>query len=243
MILAACLAGRGLRGRARPRADGGIDYYRIDEGIVSGEPFVRIDLEDEPNTRPLRFTADGKTLFWLDSRGRDTCVLVAQSVATGELSVIGHDPRADVSGVLFDAVGGAVQAYSANYLTTEWVALDDAVKADLDFLRSALADEITIDSRSDSGDLWVVSVDPVTSPQAAYLFERTSRRLEQLYVTMPELQGVPLAAMHMSSSPMKVTALRDQKTTSPSSPSWNISSKPAWAAEPSPWAKPSRAPR
>jgi dipeptidyl aminopeptidase/acylaminoacyl peptidase len=70
------------------------------------------------------------------------------------------------------------------------------VKADLDFLQSALKGEISVMSRTEADDLWVVSVDAVTAPPAAYLYERAARKLTQLYVTRPELADATLAAMH-----------------------------------------------
>ena len=50
------------------------------------------------------------------------------------------------------------------------------MKADLDFLQTQLKGEITITSRTDADDLWVVGVDAVTAPPAAYLYERARPR-------------------------------------------------------------------
>ena len=185
-----------VRGGARPRPDGGEDYYRIEDGVAGAEPIESVSFDDAPTVNPLRFTADGETLYWIDSRGRDTAALVAQDMASGARTVLAEDPRVDIPDAMFNPITGRVEAYPATYLTTEWIALDAAVKADLDFLQGALKGEISITSRTHADDLWVVSVDAVTSAPAAWLYERASRKLTELYLTRPELAGAVLAAMH-----------------------------------------------
>jgi dipeptidyl aminopeptidase/acylaminoacyl peptidase len=185
-----------VRGGARPRPDGGMDYYSIEGGVVGAEPFDRISFEDAPTVDPLRYTADGKTLYWIDSRGRDTAALIAQDVASGARTVLAEDPRVDIADAMFNPLTGRAEAYPTTYLTTEWIALDPGVKADLDFLQNALKGEISIASRTHADDLWVVGVDAVTSPPAAYLYERGGSKLTQLYLTRPELADATLAAMY-----------------------------------------------
>ena len=184
-----------VRLASRPRPDGGVDYHRVENGVAGDEPVERVDFEDVAETRPLRFTVDGRTLWWVDSRGRNTASLVAQDTATGERRVVGEDGRVDIAGAMFDPGTGSVQAYPVNYLKVEWRALDDTVAADLAYLERELAGEITLQSRTDADDVWIVSVDPVTDSPAAWLYERASRRLTQLYVTRPELAGAALASL------------------------------------------------
>ena len=83
-----------LRMALKSRDDGGTDYYRITNGKIEAKPFATVGLEDSLTTSPAGFTADGKTLYWIDSRGRNTAALIAQDVATGE-----HDgPRREPQG-------------------------------------------------------------------------------------------------------------------------------------------------
>ncbi|HLY79508.1 MAG TPA: prolyl oligopeptidase family serine peptidase, partial [Caulobacteraceae bacterium] len=185
-----------VRGGSRPRPDGGADCYWIREGVAASEPFASVGLDDAAVTQALRFTSDGATLYWLDSRGRDTAALIAEDVATGARTVLGEDGRADVLGALYNPVSGVAEAFAVMYQTTEWTPLGDAVRADLAFLQSELKGEIAIASRTHADDIWVVGVDPVTAPASAWLYERATRRLTQLFVTRPELAGAPLVAMH-----------------------------------------------
>jgi dipeptidyl aminopeptidase/acylaminoacyl peptidase len=184
-----------LRIAARARPDGGSDYFRIASGKVEAQPFEQVALEDSQTTQPADFTADGKTLYWVDSRGRNTAAIFAQDVATGKKTLVGEDARADVSGGLGDPQTGRIQAYAVNYLKNDWVPVGNAISADLAFLKSKLSGQIGIASRTDADDKWLVVVDPVTAPASTWLYDRKAKALTRLFVSRPELEGAPLAPM------------------------------------------------
>jgi dipeptidyl aminopeptidase/acylaminoacyl peptidase len=179
----------------RPRADGGDELFRVVDGKVETRPLAEIGPDDARSTGPAGFTADGKTLYWLDGRGRDTAALIAQDVATGSTKVVAADAKADIGAVLADPQTGRVQGYAVEYLKTEWKPLEPAIGTDLDFLRSRLKGEFTVTSRTFADDLWTVSDDPVTEPPATWLYDRKARTLTKLFVSRPELDGAPLASM------------------------------------------------
>jgi dipeptidyl aminopeptidase/acylaminoacyl peptidase len=185
-----------IRGASKPTPDGGSAFHRVVNNQVEGKPFEQVTLEDASTTQPAGYTTDGKTLYWVDSRGRDTAALIAQDLASGKKALVAENARADIGGAMAHPQTGRVEAYAVNYLKNEWVSLDTKVKRDLDFLKSRLKGEINVTSRTDADDKWIVSVDPVTAPSAAYLYDRKTRSLTRLYVTRPELEGAPLAAMH-----------------------------------------------
>ncbi len=180
----------------RPRPDGGDELFRVVDNVIEAQPVAQIEPDDARNTTPAGFTADGRTLYWLDSRGRDTAALIAQDFASGATTLIAADPRADVDGVMADPQTGEVQAYSVNYLKTDWTAIDPAIGRDLAFLAGELKGEVHVTSRTWADDLWTVVNDPVTGPAATWLYDRNARRLTKLFVSRPELEGAPLAAMH-----------------------------------------------
>lgn len=185
-----------IRTAIKARSDGGMDLYKVENGKVAATPYETIPFEDSQTTQPAGFTPDGKTRYWMDSRGRNTAGLFGEDIATGRKTLIAENPRSDIGGALVDHQTGKVLAYAFNYFKTEWTPVDPAVKADLDFLNSQLKGELSITSRTDDDTLWTVGVDPVTSPSAAYLYDRKARKLTKLYVTRPALEGAPLAAMH-----------------------------------------------
>ena len=82
-----------------------------------------------------------------------------------------------------------------NYLKSEPVALDPALKPDLDFLLREAGGQFTITARTEADDKWLVAVDSITAPPAAYLYDRKARKLNKLYDTRPELLGAPLVPM------------------------------------------------
>jgi dipeptidyl aminopeptidase/acylaminoacyl peptidase len=181
-----------LRLAAKSRDDGGTDFYRVHGATVDATPISTVGLDDSLTTSPLGFTTDGKTLYWSDSRSRNTAALIAQDVASNRSTVIAESPKADIGGTLIDPDTGKIQAYSVNYLRNEWTALDPAIGADLDWLKKELKGDLTIISRTDADDRWTLAVDPVTAPNASYLFDRKAKRLTKLFVSRPELEGAPL---------------------------------------------------
>ena len=184
-----------LRMAVKSRDDGGSDYYRIANGKIEAKPFAAVALEDSLTTSPAGFTADNKTLYWIDSRGRNTAALIAQDVATGETKVIGESPKADISGTLANPKTYQIEAYQAEYLKPEWMALDKDIGATLDWLKYKLGASPAVQARTDADDKWIVSADKVTEPASVYLFDRKAGSLTKLYTGRPELVGAPLVPM------------------------------------------------
>ena len=185
-----------LRLTIKARADGGATYYRIVEGKIETTPVTEVGLDDSQTTAPLGFTTDGKTLYWTDSRNRNTSALLAQDVASGKTTVVAEDPRADISNALLDKRTGRVLAYGVDYLKQEYVPLTDALKADLAYLKKNIEGQFFVSSRNEADDKWLITVDPVTAPSSTWLYDRKAKKLSKLYVSRPELEGAPLAAMH-----------------------------------------------
>ena len=184
-----------LRIATKPRDDGGTDYYRITKGAIEPKPFGSVGLDDSLTTAPAGFTADGKTLYWIDSRGRNTAALLAQDVATGKKTVIAENSKADISNVLANPKTLRVEAYQAEYLKPEWTALDPSIGAALTWLRAKLHASPVVQARTEADDKWIVSADPVVEPASVYLFDRKAGTLTKLYTGRPELIGAPLVPM------------------------------------------------
>jgi dipeptidyl aminopeptidase/acylaminoacyl peptidase len=184
-----------LRLASKPRPDGGTDYFRLKDGQPEATPFSSVGLDDSLTTQPLRITADGRTLYWADSRGRDKAALVAQDLATGATSVVAQDARADIDSALYDPETGRVQAYAVNYLKNEYVGLDAAVRADLQRLQAATPGQFSITSRSQDDRRWLVAFDPVNAPSSTWLYDRGQQRLSKLFSSRPELDDAPLVPM------------------------------------------------
>jgi len=181
---------------------GGTDYFRVVDNSVESDPFSSTAMEDSLTTNPAGYTNDGSILYWLDSRGRNTAALYAEDVATGKRTLIAEDDKADIGGTIRDRESGKVQAYSVNYLKTEWTALDADIGASLDWLGTQLEGEYGISSRTDDDQTWIVWNDPLTAPTATYIYDRRAQTLTPFYVTRPELEGAPLQPMY----PVEITS-------------------------------------
>ena len=184
-----------VRMAMRQNDAGGTDYFHVVDGEVESEPFVTTEMEDSMTTGPAGYTHDGKTLYWLDSRGRNTAALIAQDVESGETHLIAEDDKADIGGTMRSSETGEVQAYSVTYLKTERTALDPDIGASLEWLGTQLVGEFGVQSRSRDDTKWIVWNDPMTAPMATYIFDRTAQTLAPFYTTRPELEDAPLQPM------------------------------------------------
>ena len=196
-----------VRMALRQNVAGGTDYFRVVGGKVEAKPFATTGLADALTTNPAGYTTDGKTLYWIDSRDRDTAALIAENVATGKRTVIGENAKADIGGTMTNPVSGQVEAYSVSYLRNEWTALDPKVKASLDWLKTQLPGELSVTSRTEADDKWIVAASSANAPSKSYIYDRAAKQLTPFYATRPELESKPLVEMH----PREIMS-RDGKT-------------------------------
>ncbi len=192
-----------LRWAIRANAAGGMDMFEIADGKIAETPRESTGLEDSMTTHVAGYTTDGGTLYWLDSRGRDTAALFAEDTATGEKRLIASDPRADIGGTLQHPLTGEVEAWSVNYLRTEWHAINPGIGDALAWLDARLEGDFGVQSRSDDDSKWVVWNDPLTAPTKVYLYDRTASTLTEFYSSRPELEGAPLQPMHPREIPAR----------------------------------------
>jgi len=183
-----------LRFATREKPGGAQEILRFEDGKTS--PFAEIPAEDSITTDVLGILPDGKTMYLLDSRGRDKAALVEMDLDSKATRVLGRNDKADVRQVLLNPKTRVVEAYSANYLKAEWFPVGDALKADIAALNGAIKGEWNVPSRNDDDTLWVVSADEVTKPITYYLYDRKAKKLQPLFVTRPALEGKPLAPMY-----------------------------------------------
>jgi dipeptidyl aminopeptidase/acylaminoacyl peptidase len=185
--------GLNVRFVTRSTPDGGFEVLRWKDGKT--EPFEVVGFEDSQTTDPLNITRDGRTLYWQESRGRNTSALMAIDLATGQKRVVAEEARADVGGIITEPSTGRVLAYGVNYLKNEWRAIDPSIKGDIDYLNANLKGQWGVQSQTQDGQVWLVGNDPVTSPARVVVYDRKAKSLSQLYVSRPKLEGAALPAM------------------------------------------------
>jgi dipeptidyl aminopeptidase/acylaminoacyl peptidase len=185
-----------LRMAMQQNEAGGTDYFRVVDNVVEPDPFETSAMEDALTTSPAGYTSDGATLYWIDSRGRNTAALFAQDTATGERRLIAEDGRADIVSTLRHPVTGVVEAYAVIYLTRSWIAIDLAIADALAWLSERLEGEFSVQSRTDDDSVWIIANDPLTKPVRTFIFDRVTQTLIPFYVSRPELERALLQPMH-----------------------------------------------
>jgi dipeptidyl aminopeptidase/acylaminoacyl peptidase len=185
-----------VRAAVKSRADGGSDIHAVDAARIAPAPFETIPYEDVRTTSPLGYSADGQTLFWRDSRGRDTAALVAQDLRTGDKKVLGAHPRADVVATTANPMTGQIDAYEVNPLQSQWTGLTARTRQDLERLDSELKGEIEINARTDSDDKWVVLRKSGNRPATSYLYDRRTGRVTELSDSHDDLGLAALSDKH-----------------------------------------------
>jgi len=183
-----------LRFATRSRPDGGQDVLQAD-GKGGWKPYDTIPFEDSQTTMPIGLTTDGKTLYTLDSRGRNTAALYAVDLASGDKKLLFEDPRADVGNALTDPKTGVAQAVAVDYLREEWTPLDAGIGADLKKLQAIGPGEISISARTHDDRTWIVAYSAAETPVVYYRYDRgTDGKLTKLFSARPALDGKPLVA-------------------------------------------------
>ncbi len=192
-----------LRWAIRQNAAGGTDMFEMVDGEVAQVPRESTTLDDSLTTHVAGYTTDGRTLFWIDSRGRNTAALFAEDTQTGERRLIAADEQADIGSAMQDPLTGEIEAYAVTYLRTRWVALDPDIDVALAWLRERLEGDFGVQSRTDDNRKWIVWNDPLIAPARALLFDRDAMTLTEFYVSRPELAGAPLQPMHALEIPAR----------------------------------------
>lgn len=195
-----------LKYAQRSRPDGGADVLRRGAN-GAWEKFDDIPFEDVLTTSPGGLTLDGRTLYFTDSRGRNTAALFAIDVASGKRTLVLEDARADVGGTLADPATGKVQAVSVDYLRDEWKVVDPAIRADLQKLEAIGPGDVSVNTRTLDDKTWIVAYSAAEAPLVYYRYERGAGTLTKLFSARPKLEGKPLVPQW----PVEI-ASRDNKT-------------------------------
>src|SRR5690606_7996806 len=156
-----------IRYATRSRPDGGTDILQPD-GEGGWKVYSTIPFEDGLTTQPAGLTTDGKTLYMIDSRERNTAALYAIDVETGERTLVHADARADIVNALAHAQSGKVQAVAVDYLREEWQPIDPAIAADLAKLQTLGPGVAGVNSRTYDDGTWIVTYSAAEQPVTYY---------------------------------------------------------------------------
>jgi dipeptidyl aminopeptidase/acylaminoacyl peptidase len=177
------------------RADNGdIEYLHRQRG-GEWDLFTRVSAEDAMVTRAIELSADGRELYWLDSRGRDTAAVVAQDLERGTMRVMAEDQRADFVALLLDPVTNRPIAAAAAHERTRWQVLDPDYEADFAYLTRLSLGDLAITSMSQSHRHWIVAYVRDDAPLEYVHYDRDAKQSRPLFSSAPAFERAPLVPM------------------------------------------------
>jgi len=153
-------------------------------------------MEDMLTTSAVGFDKTGRVLYLIDSRDRNTAALVSLDLDTGELTLIGEDPRADISGAMVHPSEKTVQAVAFTYERKHWQILDESISEDLAYLRTVADGDAEVTSRTLDDKYWMVAYLMDDGPVRYYRYDREAQEAQFLFTHQSELEGWSLAKMH-----------------------------------------------
>jgi dipeptidyl aminopeptidase/acylaminoacyl peptidase len=184
-----------VRLAVRLTSDGGSEVL-TPTGAGAWDLFMKVEAADLLTTSPIGFDKTGKTLYMIDSRGRDTAAMAAINLDTREEAVVAQDPRADVSDVMVHPTEKTIEAVAFTYDRKQWQVLDDSIDRDLEYLRTVADGDTEVVSRTLDDKHWIVAYLMDDGPVRYYQYDREGMKAEFLFTNRMQLEGLPLAKMH-----------------------------------------------
>jgi dipeptidyl aminopeptidase/acylaminoacyl peptidase len=184
-----------VRYATKATADGGQDIFSIAPDWTA-KLYTNVPSDDAITTAITGLTADGKTLYMTDTRGRDKGALMAIDTVTGNATIVAESDKADVGTSITEPLTGRVLGYNVDYVKSEWHSIDESIKADIDYLNGNLKGQWAIVSQTKDNSLWIVVNDPVTEPVSYYAYDRGAKSVTKLFTGRPNLEGAPLSPMY-----------------------------------------------
>jgi dipeptidyl aminopeptidase/acylaminoacyl peptidase len=157
------------------------------------EEIMSIEEEDVLNTNLLHLNRAGDAWFLLSTIGRDKAVMLRVDWTTGVQALVACHDKVDIAGWLVDSRTDEVTAVSAEYVRSEWIAVDPAVGHDLAKLEYELDGAVEVESQSDDDTLWVVTAARPDRPSGWHLLDRWTGKITHLFSARPKLCKVKLA--------------------------------------------------
>jgi dipeptidyl aminopeptidase/acylaminoacyl peptidase len=166
--------------------------------------YLEFGPEDAMTSGPAGFDKTGNTLYFQDSRGRNTAGLFAMDLDSKQPKLIADDPKSDVGGVLAHPTEKTIQAVAFTYERTEWKILDPSIEEDFEYLKSVEDGEIIVSSRTLDDTQWIVAFLLDDGPAKTYRYVRGSAKLAAggperkahfLFANRDDLDDYPLVKM------------------------------------------------
>lgn len=150
---------------------------------------------NEEEGQAAGFGNDPNTLYVIGNDNANTMRLTKYDLATGKEVVLAEDKDADISNAMISDRKRIPLAVAFTKARTEWKALDDSVKADLEALAKVRRGDFSVISQTADENKWIVAYEVDDGPVAYYLYDRPSKKAEFLFTNNSKLEKVQLAQM------------------------------------------------
>jgi dipeptidyl aminopeptidase/acylaminoacyl peptidase len=162
----------------------------------SWSTFAKISAEDTSTTWLDAISADHKSAFMIDSRGRNTAALMEIDVVSRESRVLAEEPEADIVGGAYDPNTGRPYAAMSFAARKRWHLIEPAYGFDLDHLRAAQGEgEFAIEAQSNERARIIALYYRSDAAGEFRLYDRSDRSLKPLFKSRTDLDGVALRPM------------------------------------------------
>jgi dipeptidyl aminopeptidase/acylaminoacyl peptidase len=189
-----------LRLGIRFATDGSAEVFQRNAS-GSWSPFMTIPLGELDGKELLNFSADGKTLYMLDTHGRDKAALYAMDMATKKTTLLAADDEADIASVSF--FGRRPLAARAEKERARWHAVDPSVSQDLADLNAYGTGDITFTGRSYGERVLTAHFDRDTESGEYVLLDRETREVRPLFKQRKALAGLALRPLEPVTFPAR----------------------------------------
>ena len=165
--------GGGLRVKQRAETGDWVDQSWLPEqGDVSGF---------------LGFDGSSRIAYFLAAHKAGTVAVIASHVVAGTAELIFQDRTADVAEVLAHPEARTPQAVAVSGSPRRWCILDEAVRADLDYLKSLATGDLEVIDRSLDDTAWLAAIVPPDAPRRFYLYDREAGEARLVFGGRPLL--------------------------------------------------------
>jgi dipeptidyl aminopeptidase/acylaminoacyl peptidase len=183
-----------IRFGMKMNSDGSADLFQ--KGDADWISYLAIPMEDTLTTNPIGFDKSGKNLYLTDSRGRNTAALYSMNIETGEKTLIAENDRSDVDDIMIHPNDKNFLAVAFAYERKEWQVLDEAISADLDYLKGVADGDAEVVSWTLDASQWIVAYTMDNGPVRYYLYDRQAKDAKFLFTNRKALEGLTLSKMH-----------------------------------------------
>lgn len=151
--------------------------------------------DDADNSFPITFSKDGQSLYMVDARDANAGRLVKLELATNAITVIAEDSQYDVSNVLIHPDTYEIQAVAFTRDRTEWIVLDESIRADFAAISQLHRGDFGVISRDEADKTWIVAFTLDNGPMPFYVYDRATRQAIFLFDNQPALNDYTLATI------------------------------------------------